>query len=150
MTESKESLLQHYQTTRQDIVDAIRGLTASQMLEPSIDGWSVKDHLVHIALWDGIRADEVLRISAGHETAWRMTREQDEAFNLLGYEIRRQIPLAQAMWEFETTRRRLLESIHAATPEGLDATRYGEASLRSMHEAQHAVWIRRWRKEKGF
>jgi hypothetical protein len=31
----------------------------------------------------------------------------------------------------------------------LDGSRYGEAGLRSTHEAQHAGWIKRWRGEKG-
>ena len=78
--ENRDELLQHYQTTRTELQAAIDGLTASQMTEPSIDGWSVKDHLLHLATWDEVRATEVERISRGFQSAWLMTEEQDEAY----------------------------------------------------------------------
>ena len=109
----------------------------------------MKDHLAHLALWDDIRASEVVRISAGHDSAWRMTPEQDPAFNALGHALRRDLSLDQVRWELATSGQRLLDAIAAATPRGLDASRYGEAGLRSSHEAAHTGWIRRWRRERG-
>ena len=91
---------------------------------------------------------EVARISAGHESAWRLTPEQEDGYNATGYELRRGLSLAQARWEIESSRERLLDAI-AATTRGLDGALYGEAALRSTHEAQHTAWIRRWRSEKG-
>ena len=44
----------------------------------SLDGWSVTDHLLHLAWWDDIRAVEVERISAGHDSSFQMTEDQDE------------------------------------------------------------------------
>jgi hypothetical protein len=124
-------------------------LTDEQMRERSIDGWSVTDHLAHLALWDEARAAEIARVSAGHQPAFRMTEEQDAAYNALAYDLRRDWTSAQARWEIETTRKRLLEAIAAAPPRALDTSLYGEAGLRSTHLAQHAEWIRRWREEKG-
>ncbi len=63
MPEGKQALLERYRSLRQGMIAAIGGLTDAQMSEPSIDGWSVKDHLLHIALWDDLRATEVARIS---------------------------------------------------------------------------------------
>src|SRR5687767_12754003 len=103
------------------------------MAEPSLDGWSVKDHLAHLALWDDIRASEVERISAGHESAWRMTGDQDEAYNAMSHALRAGLSLAQARWELTTSRQRLLDAIAAASPRGLDGSLYGEAGLRSGH-----------------
>lgn len=119
------------------------------MSEPSIDGWSVKDHLAHIATWDEIRAAEVIRISAGQDSAWRMTHEQDDAYNTMAYELRAGMSAAQAVWELETSRVRLLDAIASATERGLDAELYGEAGLLSTHEVEHAAWIRRWRAQRG-
>jgi uncharacterized damage-inducible protein DinB len=149
VAEDKEALLQHYREMRQELLAAIDGLTDEQMADPSIDGWSVKDHLVHLAVWHDIRASEIVRISAGHDSAWRMGDAQDERFNTLAYELRRSLPVAQARWELETSQRRLLDAIAAATPRGLDPTLYGEAGLRTNHEREHAGWIRRWRTERG-
>jgi uncharacterized damage-inducible protein DinB len=149
MAEDREALLEHYRQTRLALLAAIEGLSDAQMTEPSLDGWSVKDHLAHLAQWDDIRASEVVRISAGQDSAWRMTGEQDAAYNDLQYALRLPLSLNQVRWELANSRQRLLEVIAAATPRGLDASLYGEAGLRSGHEAVHAGWIRRWREERG-
>lgn len=150
MPEDRDDLLRHYRQMRDDLLAAIDGLSDAQMTEPSIDGWSVRDHLAHLALWDDVRADEVARISAGHDSAWRMSPADDASYNALGYEMRRMLSLEQVRWESTNSRQRLLDAIAAATARGLDGSLYGEAGLRSGHEAQHTGWIQRWRSERGF
>ena len=149
MAEDRDALLHHYGQMREELLSAIDGLSDEQMTERTIDGWSVKDHLAHMALWDDLRADEVERISAGNESAWRMTNEQDAAFNDMGYALRQALSLDQVRWELARSRERLLNAIASVTPRGLEASRYGEAGLRTTHEAQHAGWIKRWRQERG-
>jgi hypothetical protein len=142
MAENRGELLAHYRRMRSELIAAIDGLTDAQLMEPSLDGWSVKDHLAHLALWDEIRAAEVERISAGHVSAWPPSGwELYAALN----ELRQGFSLAQAHWELARTHERLIAAIERATAEGLDATRYGEAGLVSHHEAQHTAWIVRWR-----
>lgn len=150
MAEETQDLLRHYRESRARLLEAIDGLTDEQMSDPSIDGWAVKDHLAHLALWDDLRAAEVERISAGFESAWKMTEKQDDEYNVAGYEMRRSMSPAQARWELETSRRKLLDAITAATPRALDPSNYGAAGLHSNHEDQHAEWVSRWRGEKGF
>ena len=149
MVEDRNALLQHYRQMREELLAAIHGLSDELLTEPSLDGWSVKDHLAHLALWDDIRAGEVARISAGHDSAWRMTGEQDEAYNTLGHALRRALSPDQVRWELATSGQRLLDAIASATPRGLDGSLYGEAGLRSEHEAAHTGWIKRWRGERG-
>lgn len=147
---SKEEVLDRYRQSRERLLAAIEGLSDQQMTERSLDGWSVNDHLAHLAVWDDLRADEVARISAGNDSVWRMTEQQDKDFNEMTYDLRRSLSVNQIKWELANSRRRLLSAIETATPEGLDASRYGEAGLLSGHEAMHAEWIERWRSEKGF
>ena len=45
--EDRDALLRHYRESRAALLAAIDGLTDAQMTDPSIDGWSVKDHLAH-------------------------------------------------------------------------------------------------------
>lgn len=149
MAEDREELLRHYKQTRVELLAAIDGLTDELLSELSLDGWSVKDHLAHLAAWDEIRASEAERISAGHDSAWRMTGEQDGVYNGLAYDLRRGLSPAQVKWELETSRKRLLDAIGSATARGLDPSLYGEAGLRSGHEAEHTAWLRRWRGERG-
>ncbi len=149
MAEDRNGLLQDYREMREELLSAIDGLSDELMTEPSIDGWSVKDHLAHLAGWDDVRVSEVARISAGHDSAWRMTPDQDEAYNALAYDLRLALSLGQVRWEFATSRQRLLDAISSATARGLDASLYGEAGLRALHEAEHTGWIKRWRGERG-
>jgi uncharacterized damage-inducible protein DinB len=149
MAEDREKLLQHYRQTRDDLLAAIDGLGEQQLTERSLDGWSVKDHLAHIALWDDIRAAEVARISAGHDSAWRMSGEQDEDYNRIGYDLRKDLSLDQVKWELQTSRQRLLDAISSASERGLDGSLYGEAGLVSGHEAEHTGWLKAWRSREG-
>jgi hypothetical protein len=148
--EDRDELIRHYTSGREELLAAIEGLSEAQLTEATLDGWSIKDHLVHLACWDDIRADEVERISAGHASAWPMSGTQDADYNELAYQLRRGLSLAQARWEIERSRRRLLDAIAVATARGLDPSLYGEAPVRSGHEPEHTGWIRRWRSEKGY
>ncbi|HEY8491813.1 MAG TPA: hypothetical protein VIO14_12565 [Dehalococcoidia bacterium] len=78
-----------------------------------------------------------------------MTDQQAEALNALAYELRRGLSPEQVRWELAASRQRLLDAVAAATVRGLDASRYGEAALRSTHETVHTAWIRRRRRERG-
>jgi uncharacterized damage-inducible protein DinB len=149
MAENRDALLQHYRQMRGELLSAVHGLSDALMGEASLDGWSVKDHLAHLSLWDDIRASEVMRISAGHDSAWRMTQDQEAAYNALGHSRRLALSVDQVRWELVTSRQRLLDAISSATARGLDGSLYGEAGLRSSHEAQHTGWIKRWRGERG-
>jgi len=132
----------------EDLLAAIDGLSDDALTEPSLDGWSVNDHLAHLALWDDIRASEVERISAGYDSAYRMEGDQDGTYSGIAYSLRRNLSLDQVRWELDTSHRRLLDAIASATPRGLEPSRYGEAALRSTHESQHTAWIRRWREAR--
>ena len=149
MAEDRDALLGHYRRMREELLSAVDGLSDELMTERSLDGWSVKDHLAHLALWDDIRASEVVRISAGHDSAWRMTGDQDGVYSALGHSLRLALSVDQVRWELAASRQRVLDAIASATPLGLDASLYGEAGLRSSHEAAHTGWIKRWRGERG-
>ena len=149
MQEDRDALLSHYAEMRQSLLSAISGVSENKLSEPSLDGWSVKDHLAHLAFWDDIRADEVERISAGYESAWRMNGEEDETLNQLVHKLRLDWSLEQARWELEVAGQRLARAISNASERGLDRSLYGEAGLTSTHEALHTSWIVRWRREKG-
>ena len=90
MTEDRNALLERYRQMRTEFLAAINGLTEAQLIERSHNGWSVKDHMAHIAFWDELRATEVERMSEGFESAWRLTPEQDEVLNEM---------VTQARWD---------------------------------------------------
>lgn len=145
----RDTLLEHYRQSHAELMAALDGLSEDQLVEPLIDGWSVKDHILHVAFWDDLRADEIGRISAGQESAMRMDSEQDDRLNQLGYELRRGLSLEQARWELGHSHQRLLEAIVEAPDAALDPGRYGEAGLQSHHGFEHAGYIRDWRRRSG-
>ena len=149
MAEDREALLRHYRDMRAELLAAIDGLSDEQLTERTLDGWSVTDHLNHLSLWDEIRAAEVLRISAGFASAWRMAGRDGE-YSGLGYDMRAEFSVAQTRWELEASGQRLLDAMASATERGLDGSLYGEAGLKSTHEAQHTSWIKRWRGERSY
>jgi uncharacterized damage-inducible protein DinB len=149
MAEDRDALLKHYRRMREDLLSVIHGLSDEAMTESTLDGWSVKDHLAHLAIWDDVRASEVVRISTGHDSAWRMTGDQDAAFNAVAHSLRLALSLEQVKWELAISSQRLLDAISSATPRGLDGSLYGEAGLRTTHEANHTEWIKRWRAERA-
>lgn len=145
----RETLLHHYRTTRQALLTVLDGLSDDLLTEPSLDGWSVKDHLAHLAVWDDVRAAEVERISAGFASAWQLTSEEDDAYNAMTHRARADLSLTQVRWELETSRARLLRAISTAPERALDPTLYGEAGIRSDHEAEHTGWILNWRQSRN-
>jgi uncharacterized damage-inducible protein DinB len=149
MPEDRNELLQHYRRSRDDLLAAIDGLSDETLSDPSLDGWSVKDHMLHLAFWDDLRTSEVNRISAGYESALRTNDQQERSINELAHALRAGLSPAQAKWELTGSRQRLEAAISVATARGLDPSLYGEAGLRTSHEAEHTEWIRRWRNERG-
>jgi uncharacterized damage-inducible protein DinB len=147
----RESLREHYREVRAPLLAALEGLSPEQMVEPSLDGWSVKDHLTHLTLWDEIRAQEITRISAGGAPAWpaTMTEQQIETLNNLVVELRRGLSLEQVRQELASSRADVIAAIESASDLGMDGSRYGEAGLRSTHDRDHTDDIRRWRTAKG-
>ena len=142
----KQDLRAHYERVRAELLAAIDGLDDDALTEPTIDGWSVKDHMAHLSIWDEIRHAEIQRISEGGVSMWpMMTEEQVETFNTLVTDLRRARSLADVEAEFHASRRRVLDAISAATDAGLEDSCYGEAGLRSTHDLAHADMIRRWR-----
>jgi uncharacterized damage-inducible protein DinB len=110
MTEDRDALIEHYRRMREDLLAAIDGLNEAALSEPSLDGWAVKDHLAHLALWDEIRASEVERISAGYEPAWPRWFDS-EAHNAMIQPARQALSLEQVRWELEMSRQRVLAAI---------------------------------------
>lgn len=147
----REELTNAFRKSRAELETALEGLTEEEMLEPSIDGWSVKDHLAHISQWDEMRSVEISRISAGYPAAVPpMDDEQVDEFNNLHARLRRGWSLERVRGELEFTRSRVLEAIARSTEAGLDQSRYQEVGLEggAGHESEHAAVIRRWKEKR--
>lgn len=145
MTENRETLIRHYLEMRQALLAVVDALPPEALTVGVVDGWTVADHLSHLAAWDELRASEVVRISAGYESICRMDETQGDVYSTLMHALRRPLSMEQVRWELDQSHRRLLDAIASATDTGLDGSRYGEAGLRSTHEAEHTTWLLNYR-----
>src|ERR671919_663618 len=113
MTRDRSSAMQWIKTGRRDLEASITGLTEIQMLNRSIDGWSVKDHLGHLGIWHEFRFLEVERIAAGFQSAMDSSSELDETFNQIAKAWRASLPLEQVLWELDHARQRVMDTVLA-------------------------------------
>jgi hypothetical protein len=144
----RNEIIQHLREIRTQFLSSIDGLSEAQMSEPSIDGWSVKDHLNHSAFWHDLRSSEVVRISAGYEHAWPLSVDS-QVLNDIVQPARARLSLEQARWEYESALERVIAAVENANERGLTQSHYGEVGLGTTHDLGHAEFIRNWRQERG-
>jgi hypothetical protein len=142
---TQEEIIQHLRDIRVQFLNALEGLSEDQMIEPSIDGWSVKDHLSHLAFWHELRASEILRVTAGYDHAWPLSLDS-QAVNDIVQSARSHLSLAQALWEYDSAVQKAIDAVANADERGLTQANYGEVGLRPTHDLGHADFIRNWRK----
>lgn len=148
LQQTRDAVIQHFREIRTHFLSAIEGLTETQLTERSIDGWSVEDHLNHLAFWHDLRCSEIIRISAGFEHAWPLSVDS-QALNDIVQPARANLSLEQARWEYESAVDRIIEAVGRANERGLTQSHYGEVGLGTTHDLAHAEFIRNWRQARG-
>ncbi|MCH8200575.1 MAG: ClbS/DfsB family four-helix bundle protein [Chloroflexi bacterium] len=131
---------------------AISGLSEEQASAVAIGDWSVKDHLNHMCHWHEFRAMEIMRISRGGQTAFPPFSDQQlEVVNRTFVELRRGLPLAQAVEDLQFARAMVIEAVANCPEEALEESRYGECGIEAgiAHDNEHAETIEAWRKREG-
>ena len=148
----RDNLILGLNSARSKVLEAIAGLTDEQMSRPGPEGWSIKDHLNHLTVWDELRFHEINRISRGGQAAFPAMAEPDvDALNDMTVALRRQLPVGQVMADMEFARALVLEAVASATEHGLNNAAYGEVSLGGsiLHDLGHAEAIRELRQREG-
>jgi uncharacterized damage-inducible protein DinB len=141
----RRAVLAAFDASQAALLGAIDGLTEAQLAEPSLDGWSVKDHLTHLAQWHELRWLDLTRLAAGYESAVNSTPEQDEAFNAMTVAWRAGLSWQQTLWEWQTARGRVVETVRTLPADELALALRDDWPLRTGHESEHAGYIRTWR-----
>jgi hypothetical protein len=119
-TPTKTDLIEGINRAWSTLEGAIAGLGEEALTTPGGDGWSVKDHLVHIEAWERYLLALLERRSPstalGIDLATIRSTE-DDPLNELIRELTKEQPLSQALADLRRTHERLLAAI-AALPEG--------------------------------
>ena len=147
----KQQVLEKIDLAWEDLLDAIEGLSADQMLVPGVTGdWCVKDIAAHVTWWE----EECLKylpviIEGGHPPRYSVTYGGIDAFNAQMTEIKRRLSLDGVMDEFNLTHQRLLTYLETVPEEQFTReTRFGRRLKYDtlLHYPEHAESIREWRK----
>lgn len=118
---SKAELLAKINQSRARLEDSLGRLSESQLTRPGPDGWSIKDHLAHLAAWElGMaellgRGDRFAAMQV--ETVFALGHGEDEdltdEINALIYQHHAGLSYAQVLAEFREVHRQMLDAINA-------------------------------------
>ena len=149
---SRDQLILEMKAARERVMAAVEGLTEDQMSRPELDGWSVKDHLIHLTACDEFRFYEIGRVSRGARPAFvTMDNEQTDALNGVMVALRRHLPVEQVMTDLGFARSLVLEAISQAPERALSPEAYGDFPVDGSisHDLEHAASITAWREREG-
>jgi hypothetical protein len=99
----------------------IAPLSAVQMVQPLADGWSVKDVLAHITVWEGLLVEWLTALTEGTfpSTPVPSSREAVDRLNAERYAAAAARPLPMVLTAFHRSFGRVLQAVDAL-PDGVD------------------------------
>jgi hypothetical protein len=122
--QAKDDVLQNIQSARAELEASIAGLSQEQLTGPvTVGGWSIKDHLAHIAEWQrrGLAVIEgeppYVGLGIDKET-FEQLRNVDEINEVL-FQRHKDRPLGEVMEDFHETHRRVESMIEGMTDDDL-------------------------------
>ena len=161
---TKADLLQHIRDSYQSLQQLISTWTDQQIVTPAgPDGWSIKDHLAHLATWERGQAamlrreDRWAAMGLTMETA--IKAENTDAINKLLYAQNRDRTLAEVRAALQDAHQQLIKAVEKLTEADLRKTysyyqpdEPGEDDGRSIvkflidnsygHYEEHTPWIK--------
>jgi hypothetical protein len=100
-----------------DMLDAIGGLSADELTKENVIGyWSVRDVLLHIAMWEGeaLKAFAVWR--TGHDYDWTYARDM-QMFNEFFIEAGKDLSIGMVLQMFNLVHSALVNDVSLVTDE---------------------------------
>lgn len=149
LTATRAEFLAEWQRSRNELEQSLAGLTAEELEQPGMTGdWNGRLTLVHIARWDEVTTEMILRRWQGVLPG---VNEYDdyEAINLVWAQIDADITLEAAWQRFHSAHEAVVRSLKHIPDDSWDDYIRGwvrEASLN--HYRHHAETTTRWRENR--
>jgi hypothetical protein len=151
-TTKNQQLLTGLIQSRGVLLDAVDNLTDKQMLLPIDGGWSIKDHLIHLTVWDEMRFFEISRVARGGQASFPETPDDEdiEWLNQPTVAMRRKLSLKQVIIDLAYARDLVLQAVAICPEDRLDVSLYEEIGIEggAAHDRSHADTILAWRKKE--
>jgi uncharacterized damage-inducible protein DinB len=151
MPDVLDELIEENGKARAELLEVVDSIPMQQRVEPSLDGWSVRDIIVNIAAWQDGWAHALELIAQGERPRVPGFEDNDiDAFNAM-----KQREAAGESWEQSMGRLRAARERHEAAVRGLraiDPERYepGKTARRisdtAEHDREHIEQIAEWRR----
>ena len=154
---AKEEMLQRLQEERQRFLQALEGLSDEQLCQPNAVGkWSIKDVLGHLADWERMFMEEVVRVRE-EEPPVEPWREGIDRLNAKLAAKKKDLPLDHIMEEFFRVRRELINTIESLPEEALPRNVSVHRQRRNVewyvaeawkHDQEHLPDILAWQRKR--
>lgn len=160
---TQDEILDALEDERENLLDAIDGLSDEQLTEPGVaEDWSIKDILHHLAMWEAEMVKLLWQAAQGEQPTTIHFRNQDiDTINAGWHAAGKDRPLDLVMGDFSGARKQTARRLDVFRDADLnDPQRYpwlrgaplwswiAEDSFK--HEAEHTEQIKAWRAEKGY
>ncbi len=136
---------------RRELLDAVEGLTDELLEREHADGWSAKDILAHVAMWDEMEFLEMRRSARGGVSIFehRFDRSLIDRWNDIQFRLRGPLPLAQVREDMRAAREDIAQFL-VSLPAGPAPPFVSAAcAVQTKHDLDHAAQIRAWREREG-
>ena len=143
----REDLLRREAEAWGRIDGVVESLSAAELVLPgyTVEGWSVKDMMAHVAAWSNVTAGVLRDISAGTWSGHHVSDETGgtDRLNAEWFERDRELDVDAVRAEWHTSRTSLLQSFGALVEITPDADEWFEESGPS-HYADHLAHLEGW------
>jgi len=148
----RDQLLMELEAAHERTRAAVFGLGEEQFTAPQLDGWSVRDHLLHMTAMHELRFFEIMRVARGGRATFRPQDDAEmDGLNETLLDVRENSEPQQVIADWEFAWSMVLDAVSNVPEEALEESRYREAGIRggAAHDVAHAEVIQAWRKEEG-
>ena len=159
---SRDEILDALEDGRENLLEAIDGLSDEALLEPGVIGdWSVKDLLYHISMWEAELVKLLWQAAQGGRPASLWTSVIDvDAINEDWHAQAKDRSLESILADFRLVRKQTGRRLSPFSDEDLNnPERYpwlkGDPLWKLIeansfgHEAEHAAQVSQWRQKRG-
>jgi hypothetical protein len=136
---------------RRELMTSIGGLAEDQTEAPLADGWSARDILAHVAMWEETALPDMRRAARGDRTALgNWNQSFTEQWNRIHSALRKSFPLRQVLAELAESRRGTVDFLGSLDVERLASGFIADTcAIHAKHDREHAEQIRNWRQQQG-
>ena len=141
---TRVSTLSLLDESRQELLASFQGLSQDQLQAPLPEGWSVKDILAHVAMWNEVELADMRRASRGDKPALAsFDSPLVDKWNEVQFAVRKAFPLGQVTRELTERRNALTEFLGSLQDGQLISGYIPVACMHSArHDQRHAAQIR--------